>query len=166
MAASDPVGILLAHDRWATREILGACAGLTGEQFHRRFEMGRGSLHDTLVHMLGAMNLWTQGLAGKPMEGRLEEDPPRTVEEIGALLETVSDAFAAEIGRLPLEGTMSRVRGGRTYVFTRGAVLAHVATHGAHHRAQCLNMLRQLGVSPLPASSVAEWTWLGENPGG
>ena len=29
-----------------------------------------------------------------------------------------------------------------------------------HHRAQCLNMLRQLGVTPLPPSSVAEWTWL------
>jgi uncharacterized damage-inducible protein DinB len=34
-------------------------------------------------------------------------------------------------------------------------------THGMHHRAQCLNMLRRLGVQPLPPSSVAEWTWLG-----
>jgi uncharacterized damage-inducible protein DinB len=31
-----------------------------------------------------------------------------------------------------------------------------------HHRAQCLNMLRHLGVTPLPASSVTEWTWMGE----
>jgi uncharacterized damage-inducible protein DinB len=33
-----------------------------------------------------------------------------------------------------------------------------VATHGVHHRAQCLNMLRHLGVKPLPLSSVAEWS--------
>jgi uncharacterized damage-inducible protein DinB len=33
----------------------------------------------------------------------------------------------------------------------------HVATHGMHHRAQCLNMLRQLGVNPLPPISVLEW---------
>jgi uncharacterized damage-inducible protein DinB len=26
-----------------------------------------------------------------------------------------------------------------------------------HHRAQCINMLRQLGVTPLPNSSVADW---------
>jgi uncharacterized damage-inducible protein DinB len=45
---------------------------------------------------------------------------------------------------------------------TRGAVLAHVTTHGTHHRAQCLNMLRRLGVNPLPPSSVAEWTWMGD----
>ena len=33
----------------------------------------------------------------------------------------------------------------------------HTMTHGMHHRAQCLNMLRHLGVSPLPPSSVVEW---------
>ncbi|MFN0010846.1 MAG: DinB family protein [Phycisphaerales bacterium] len=37
----------------------------------------------------------------------------------------------------------------KTYTFTRAAVLAHVTTHGYHHRAQCLNMLRQLG-APVP----------------
>jgi len=26
-----------------------------------------------------------------------------------------------------------------------------------HHRAQCLNMLRQLGVDPVPPSAVVEW---------
>jgi uncharacterized damage-inducible protein DinB len=31
-----------------------------------------------------------------------------------------------------------------------------------HHRAQCLNMLRKLGVTPLPKSSVAEWTLEGD----
>ena len=30
-----------------------------------------------------------------------------------------------------------------------------------HDRAECLNMLRQLGVKPRPLSSVAEWRWLG-----
>ena len=68
-----------------------------------------------------------------------------------------------ESRRRPLgEPVTRRTRDGRTIRLTRGAVLAHVATHGAHHRAQCLNMLRQLGVSPLPPTSVAEWTWLGE----
>jgi len=47
--------------------------------------------------------------------------------------------------------------GGKQYAFTRGAILAHVTTHGMHHRAQCLNMLRHIGVSPLPLSSVLEW---------
>ena len=52
------------------------------------------------------------------------------------------------------------MRDGRTADFTRGAILTHVTTHAMHHRAQCLNMLRHLGVTPLPPSSVTEWTWL------
>jgi uncharacterized damage-inducible protein DinB len=40
-------------------------------------------------------------------------------------------------------------------------MLVHVTTHGMHHRAQCLNMLRHLavpGVSDrLPEIDVLEW---------
>jgi uncharacterized damage-inducible protein DinB len=54
------------------------------------------------------------------------------------------------------------MRGGRTLQFTRGAVVMQVTTHDVHHRAQCLNVLRQSGVAPLPPSSVAEWTFLAE----
>ncbi len=31
------------------------------------------------------------------------------------------------------------------------------------HRAQCLNMFRQLGVDPLPPSAVVEWTMLADS---
>jgi uncharacterized damage-inducible protein DinB len=40
-------------------------------------------------------------------------------------------------------------------------MLIHVTTHGMHHRAQCLNMLRQLAVpgisDRLPEIDVLEW---------
>ena len=160
MATSDPQAILLAHDRWATRQILETCDKLTPDQFHKRFEMGPGSLHDTTTHILGAMRAWTQILQGEQPGPRLETGGHRSAAELLQLLEECADAFAAEVRRLPLAQTVARIRDGKTYTFTRGAVLAQVTTHGMHHRAQCLNMLRQLGVSPLPKSSVAEWTWV------
>jgi uncharacterized damage-inducible protein DinB len=55
-----------------------------------------------------------------------------------------------------------RKREDKTYTLTRGAVLMQVLTHGMHHRAQILNMLRRLGASPLPPSSVVEWAVAGE----
>jgi len=50
MPESDLLQILLSHDRWATAQLLGACGGLTADQFYRRFDIGPGSLHDTLTH--------------------------------------------------------------------------------------------------------------------
>ena len=164
MMDSDPLQILLAHDRWASGQVLGACEGLTPEQFQRRFDMGPGSLHDTLTHVVGAMRAWTETLAGLEPRPRLETDGVRrTPAEIRGLLEEACAAFGAEAGRRPLGEIVTRhLRDGRTRQLTRAAVFVQVTTHGMHHRAQCLNMLKQLGVTPLPPTGVAEWAWRGE----
>lgn len=161
MPTSDPREILLAHDRWATRNILDACAKLTPEQFHRRFEMGPGSLHDTVTHTLAAMRAWGDLLAGREQRPRLE-GTRREVAELIAIHGEVADDLAASAHRYPVEEIVTRVRDGKTYNFTRGGVLTHVTTHAMHHRAQCLNMLRHVGVTPLPASAVVEWMNMGE----
>jgi uncharacterized damage-inducible protein DinB len=164
MPESDCLTILLLHDRWASEQLLGECAKLSEEQFHQRFEIGHGSLHDTLTHIVGAMRAWTETLAAMEPRPRLEADGQRrTAQQLLALLAEASRDFEAEARRRPLEEMATRrLRDGRTVQMTRGAIITHVATHGMHHRAQCLNMLRQLGVKPLPASSVTEWTLMGE----
>jgi len=159
MPQSDVQEILLAHDRWATEQILNACMKLKDEEFHQNFDIGPGSLHNTNSHILGAIRTWTQTLAGQEVTVRLDLDgKQRSPTELLALLKTCTDEFGAQVHRRPLDEIVSRVREGKAYEYTRGAVFAHVITHGMHHRAQCLNMLRQLGVKPLPPSSVAEWT--------
>ncbi len=163
MPASDPALILLAHNHWATRSVLDACAGLSDEQLDREFDMGVGTLRTTMTHVLGAMRGWGDLLAGREQRERLEASGPHTPV---ALLELL-DGIAGEIFELatsrPHDEIVSGERGGKTYSFSRGAVLTHVTTHGMHHRAQALNMLRRLGVDPLPPSSVLEWIFMVDN---
>ena len=154
---SDPVEILLTHNRWATRNVLNACAALPQEQFHQAFDMGPGSLHDTTTHILGAMRGWGDMLAGREQRPRLDEGEKRTPQELLELLDEISDDLESSVRAHPLDELVSGSRGGRTYTFTRGGVITHVTTHGMHHRAQCLNMLRRLGVDELPPSAVVEW---------
>jgi uncharacterized damage-inducible protein DinB len=157
MPTSNPVEIMLAHDHWATRNIIEVCAALTPKQFHHRFDMGPGSLHDTTTHILGAMRVWGDLLAGREQRPRLEESN-RSPTELLALLDELSADLSASARTYPLDETITRQRrDGITLFLSRGGVITHVATHGMHHRAQCLNMLRQLGVTPLPKSSVVEW---------
>jgi len=161
---SDPVTILLAHNQWASRQILEACEKLSAEQFHQKFEMGPGSLQNTVAHILGATRAWTQVMAGQTPTTRLDQDgQTRTPRELSGLLDSISADFAAESARLPLDHAVTRVRDGKTYVLTRGAVVMQVTTHAMHHRAQCLNMLRHLGVKPLPPSGVIEWTQMAKS---
>jgi uncharacterized damage-inducible protein DinB len=159
MPSSDYLEILFGYDRWATGEILKACEQLSDDQFHRRFEIGPGSLHDTTTHILGAMRLWTQVMGGVNPPQRLDQDGvKRKPAELVQLLDAITGDFAREAHRLAPSETVTRVRDGKSMQFTRGTVLMQVMTHGAHHRAQCLNMLRQTGLKPLPKSSVVEWT--------
>ena len=164
MPESDPLAISLAHDRWATTQVLDACARLDPDPFHRRFDLGPGSLHDTLTHLVSAARTWNDTLAGRAPRPRPDGDGlSRTPGQLRELFEEAWEELATEARRRPLDELATRtLRDGRTLTLTRGAIVLHVTTHGMHHRAQCLNMLRHAGVSPLPPSGVTEWAWLGE----
>jgi uncharacterized damage-inducible protein DinB len=159
MPLSEPLEILLAHDRWATRQVLAACGELTAEQFAKKFEMGFGSLQMTLGHVVWVVVVWTDTLevrTGTPYPKEYEVG--MSAAELLVRHEAAADAFEAAARKYPVDATVQRMREGKVITHTRGAVITHVATHGVHHRAQCLNMLRHLGVSNLPMVSVAEWS--------
>jgi len=157
MPKSDPAEILLDHQLWSTRNLLDACAQLTDEQLDREFDMGVGSLRKTLTHILGALRGWGHLLAGKEQCERLEAQGPHTIARLIELNDQLHADFAASVAAHAQDGIATGSHGGKAYAFTRGSVLAHVTTHAMHHRAQCLNMLRQLGIDPLPPSAVLEW---------
>jgi uncharacterized damage-inducible protein DinB len=162
MPASNPLEILIEHDRWATRNVIAACVLLTHEQFHQRFDIGPGSLHNTTTHILSALRGWGDLLAGRAEQPRFD-GVERTPAELLALHDELATDFGTTARKHSLEETVSRERGGKMYSFTRGGVITHVATHGMHHRAQCLNMLRGVGVNPLPHSSVLEWMLMADS---
>lgn len=157
MAQTDPAEILLIHHRWANDQLLDACAKLTDEQLDREFEMGVGTLRKTLTHIAGALRGWGDLLGGRDQRPRLQEDEHRSIEQLRELLDEATADFENSARSNPHDGIATGSKGGNTYSFTRGGVLTHVMTHAVHHRAQCLNMLRQLGVEDLPPSSVLEW---------
>lgn len=140
---------------------MNACASMSEAEFQRPFDMGLGSLYATMVHIGAAMRGWNDLLAGRGFRSRTEE----AAYERGALAAMLDEA-AAELTSLtlahPIDEVVSRERGGKMYSFTRGAVVTHITTHGMHHRSQCLNMMRQMGIETLPPISVVEWTLMGE----
>ena len=150
--------VLLDFDHWANERLFDACDLLTDAALDHPFEMGLGSLRPTLAHNVGAMIGWTDVLNRAEPRFRPEQsESPMSVADIRALHETASTEFRTAVLAGPMDEVLTPERGGRSYRFSRGGIATHVVTHSMHHRAQCLNMLRHLGVETQPESSVFQW---------
>ncbi|MFA6046492.1 MAG: DinB family protein [Phycisphaerales bacterium] len=152
-----PIDTLLAADQWGTRQIIDAAAGLTHEQFTREFAIGPGSLQKTLSHMLSAMLRTADVLGGQPPREPLDATKFATPDAFVPLFDQAFAMLRDQAKARPISDIVTREFGGKTYRFTRNGTLLQITTHGFYHRAQCVNMLRQLGVTPLPDPSVMKW---------
>lgn len=158
------VHIMLESNAWATGVLIDACKGLSDEQFHLPFEIGPGSIHNTLRHIIGAMLRWADRIGRRSVRPSIESNPqPLSVSALRAEL----DRAAAELTEVSRQITAAdawdeqiefAIPNGPSHRFSRAAALVHVITHGAHHRAQVLNMLRRLGRPSLGVDlDVVEW---------
>lgn len=160
-APTDPVGTMLAHNAWANDHLIEACARLTDAQLDHEFPMGLGTLRRSITHIIGAMRGWTDLLAKRPARDRIENGAPAGPAEWRTLHADAARDLAEHALSGPLDEVLTAERGGKSYSFVRSHVLVHVTTHGVHHRAQCLNMLRHLGVTDLPPNSGMTWAMTG-----
>lgn len=170
--SSDPYDILLGHNRWAIHALLEACKPLSDSDFHKVFNIGPGTLHDTLTHTIGAILRWSDRIDGRPLrpsiEGRKPGDPTpmtrRTPDQLIALNDEACRDFEDVV--LRARPNLAEVRewkfGEGIYIFTVAAAIIHVTNHGMHHRAQCMNMLKQLGRPVNADLDELEWQVAGE----
>lgn len=174
--SSDPYDILLAHNNWGNRQILTLSSRLTREQFHRSFPIGpgeNGGLHATLTHIISVMFRWSDRISARPVRPSLEAPRPhfpeptdhreRTVQELLDLSSKAHEALAVLKPRIVADPSeiVHVTFSGKPFQFSAGAAYVHVLTHGHYHRAQCLNMLRLLGVTGisdnLPEIDITDW---------
>ncbi len=136
---------LFRHNDWARERLLDAAAALDPEALDRPFDMGCGSLRETLHHLAGCERAWLERWRG----GRADAgDKAPTLADLGAAWQTTAQERTAYLDEMGDQGEWKRisfVHQGTDYTFPLGDMMLHVCNHGCHHRAQALNMLRHLG---------------------
>lgn len=152
---------LLRHDAWTTRELLLRAAKLPDAALDQEFDLGYRTLRRTFVHMISNMECWCDLMTGSPQR---EIVPGEAANSIDGLIERL-DRAAAELlalgesvereGRVDDEFVDALDNPPRRKPL--GAGLVHIATHGMHHRAQCLYILRRLGAADLPEGDALSW---------
>jgi uncharacterized damage-inducible protein DinB len=151
---------VLRHDAWTTRLLLTRAAELSNAALDQPFDMGHQTLRRTFQHIVGNMECWCDLILARPRRAGTNT----TIEDIQGLIARL-DIVAAELVAI---GQSFSSFGGGDELFTDylddpprkksvGTALVHIATHGMHHRAQCLWMMRQLGLRNLPEGDVFSW---------
>ena len=153
---------LLRHDAWTTRTLLHASAELPDAALDREFDVGHKTLRRTFAHIVSNMECWCDLMCGRPQR-KLNHQGGRQ-DTIVALAERL-DQVGQELLTLGIE-VATQHREEEFFVDylsdphrkkPLGAGLVHVATHGMHHRAQCIYMLRHLGVQDLIEGDALSW---------
>lgn len=166
MNALHPIHRLHQHRAWVNEKLLNAAAGLPEEKLKTPLAIGQGSLWRSLMHMYAAEWVWLAAVQGEEaavLPGDLPNQLPGNQQGAGGIeslaeltlawlqLEARWREYLSQLSLEVLEERIHRRRASGERVSTsRLDALLHVCTHAHYTAAQTINMLRQLGVTPLP----------------
>jgi uncharacterized damage-inducible protein DinB len=163
----ESIQTFLRYNDWANGRLLQAAVALTDELLDRPFEMGRGTLRKTLLHIAVAEHVWVQRWKAKVEVPWPNEDEPVGIAAMGERLRATQkdrDGFLATLKDADLSRIVTyRDSLGSLYTAALGDMLLQLCTHSAHHRAQAVNMLRRLGAQ---APELDYMYWVRKPAGG
>jgi uncharacterized damage-inducible protein DinB len=135
---------LFDYDRWATKLVFDAAAGIDETTWAAPNAIGDRGLGGILVHALGAHQRWRHALSGgsEPFPAP-EEEPLPAIDEVRSAWEDEWVLLDAWLARLE-DASMNQSEGG----VTLWQALAHVVNHGTQHRSEAAALLTAAGHSP------------------
>jgi uncharacterized damage-inducible protein DinB len=142
---------LFRHFDWAEEKMLAASDGLTREQLNQPFEIGMGTLRLTLQHIHDAERTWIERCTGNPTSTLPPKDENATIVSIRKFAgETAAKRkqFLQSLNEADIDRPITFTRQGQQITLNLDDIFLQVCNHAMHHRAQAVNMQKQLGLKP------------------
>lgn len=140
------------YSRWANDKLMSAIEKLTPEEFKHDIGAGKGSIRNTLVHIMSAEAGWLARCGGPPRLARLNPRNFPTLSSVKDAWNQVTEQvneFLASLTDEDLKRTITYSLDGKDNLQgVLGEMMDHAANHGVHHRGQVSFMLRTLGKPP------------------
>ena len=144
---------LYAYNRWANGKTLDAASPLSEEERKRPMGNSFSSLHDTLVHILGAEWIWLERWLGRSPRSLPTPDEIAPWEALCSRWKRVEEdqqRFLTQLTNPDLVRPVSYVNlRGQTWTYPLWQLLTHVVNHSTYHRGQATTLLRQMGAKAV-----------------
>ncbi len=141
---------LYEYNEWANNHVLEAAAALTEDEFSRKQGASFESVEGNLAHIMGAQVIWLERwMGGSNRRPVLEFQKTRgltTIREAFAQSHDGLRAFVSSLTDDRLDETLAyNDSAGRPHERVMWQLMAHVANHGTHHRAETAMAMAALG---------------------
>lgn len=153
---------LLRYNAWANARFIEVLQTLTDQQLDQEVVSSFSSIRKTVYHVWGAEDIWLQRLqrVEKPVwkvftfEGSFSEACANWIESSEELVR-VTEALAEDM----LTQTIPVVNmKGELHQDMIGDIFQHITNHSSYHRGQLVTMLRQLGITSIPATDFIAYS--------
>ncbi len=163
---------LFAYNSWATNKFFDALGPLSQEQLSRDMQTSHSSIHNTLLHLVGAEKVWYERWSGATVEPFLKQEHAPTIAALkqvwtkvgfdtAKFLSSLTDKKLQEIFEM-------KTAKGEIQKHLYWQSMLHVVNHSSYHRGQIVTLLRQQEIVP-PSTGMNvffhETAKLGNTPG-
>jgi len=145
------------YNIWANKRIIQVMMKLEAAQQEQELASSFSSLKKTILHVWSAEYIWLQRLQLVEHPVWMEEGFQGTAEEACKQWQHTSVLLQQFVEKQFNDAAFSHVlqyytRKNQSVKSKVGEVLIHVFNHSTYHRGQLVTMLRQMGISNLPAT--------------
>lgn len=143
---------LYSYDDWANKKMLYAVGQLENKEFIRDLSSSFKSIRDTMVHILGAEELWLSRWMGKQGQTLLNSDDFPTYTSLTDRWDNFTNQITPYLVSLTEKDLTQEISyknlKGKPFTLELWKQMLHVTNHSSFHRGQVVTMLRQLKKQP------------------
>ncbi len=154
------ITMLLEHNFSVREPLLDTLRKLDNDDFIRNLGNGKGSIRNTLVHLMNTDIFWINVICNEDTS-TLEAEQFQTVDDIAKSWKRI-EIEMREIIAIQTDASLQYVKtiriGDDTVSFTIARAFLHMATHEGHHRGFIIGLLRQMGYNPPNVNMLRELT--------
>lgn len=149
-----------AYNLWANKLILNAVSHLPEEKINEAIPNSFPGIFKTVLHVLDADSVWWQRMKlqdhieepSLSFTGNFEELQKRMLKQ-----SALTEEWVSSLNEYQLKHVFGFYRERVMYKQTVHETLMHMFNHATYHRGQIVTMLRQLGVTKIPATDYVEF---------